>query len=55
MTKGGKTGYIYHESAKYLGHDSGDIKITGASVPNGHVKGNVFYVNVTVSAPYTEV
>ena len=55
VTKGGKTGYIYHESAKYLGPDSGDIKITGASVPNGHVKGSVFYVNGTVSAPCTEV
>ncbi|MBQ3214636.1 MAG: hypothetical protein IJB11_00805, partial [Oscillospiraceae bacterium] len=51
----GDQGFIYGENAKYIDDDISDIVLTGATVPNGHVKGATFYVNGTIKSKYNEL
>ena len=53
-TASGKTGYLYAGHSTYVKNLTSDIKLSaGATAPNGHVAGNVFVVNGTISAEYS--
>ncbi len=51
-TSDGQNGYIYSGYTTFNKKAYDDIKISGATYPNGHVKGNVFEVSGTVKATY---
>ena len=55
LTSSGGLGYIYSGNVSYVDDIISDIKLTGATAPNGHVQGAVFYVNGTVSSKYNEL
>lgn len=52
LTSGGQKGYIYSGYTEYGKKVYSDIKLSGASYPNGHVKGDVFVVSGTISSSY---
>ena len=54
-TSSGETAYIYGGEAEYVKQITSDVKITGATIPNGHVQGATFYVNGTVQTTYNEL
>ncbi len=54
-TSSGEEGYVPAENAAYLEEILSDITLTGATAPNGHVKGNIFYVKGTISAQYQKL
>ena len=53
-TSSGKTGYLYAGHSAYVQNLTSDVSLSsGATAPNGHVAGNVFVVNGTISADYS--
>ena len=55
VTASGDTGYIYADEATYVKQLTSDITLTGATYPNGHVAGNIFYVEGTIKSDYNEL
>ncbi|MBQ7346083.1 MAG: hypothetical protein IJW45_08505, partial [Oscillospiraceae bacterium] len=51
----GEEGYILAEATRYLEQIITDVTLTGASTPNGHVRGATFYVDGTISAAFNEL
>ena len=54
-TESGEEGYILASNTAYVDQNTEDITITGAAVPNGHVSGNIFYVEGVISARYNQL
>ena len=53
-TSSGDTGYVYAGESTFFGHRYDDIALSSdATAPNGHVAGNVFVVNGTISSQYS--
>ena len=55
LTSSGGLGYIYSGNVAYVDDILSDIKLTGATAPNGHVQGTAFYVNGTISSKYNQL
>ncbi|MBQ2384561.1 MAG: hypothetical protein II290_11030 [Oscillospiraceae bacterium] len=54
-TSGGKTGYLYGGHSKVVELLHSDVKISGATAPNGQVSGTGFVVNGTISSTYSDI
>ena len=54
-TSSGETGYIYGGDCVYVDDIITDVTISGHSTPNGHVAGNYFVVNGTISSKYNKI
>ena len=54
-TESGKEGYVLASNTVYVDEKTDDITITGAAVPNGHVVGNIFYVQGVISSKYNKL
>ena len=55
ITADNQTGYIPASGTVYVDDITTDITITGATTPNGHVKGNIFYVEGTIASKYNKL
>ncbi len=54
ISKSGETGYVYAGECTFVKNLDNDITLSsGATAPNGHVAGNVFMVNGTISSKYS--
>ncbi len=51
----GELGYIYSGNVTYIEDHITDITLTGATLPNGHVKGATFYVDGVISAKHNKL
>ena len=54
-TESGEEGYVLASDTVYVDEHIDDITITGAAVPNGHVVGNIFYVQGVISSKYNKL
>ncbi len=55
VSKAGSTAYILSTSVDYVNAIYSDIKISGHTAPNGHVKGSSYIVSGTVSTQYNQL
>lgn len=51
----GDTGYIYAGNTSYIKDLTSDITISDHSIPDGHVAGNIFYVEGEISSKYNRL
>ena len=51
----GVNGYIYAGNTKYVQDVTSDITISNCSTPNGHVAGNIFYVEGDIASKYNRL
>ncbi|MBQ9762638.1 MAG: hypothetical protein IJV82_06120, partial [Oscillospiraceae bacterium] len=51
----GETGYIYGGDCVYVDDIITDVTISGHDTPNGHVAGDYFVVNGTISSKYNKI
>jgi GH25 family lysozyme M1 (1,4-beta-N-acetylmuramidase) len=54
-TNSGEIGYIFAGHTTYVKKLTSDITLTNYDVPNGHVKGNVFYVTGNIKSTYNKL
>ena len=52
LTSSGQNGYIYAGYTDFVKKVNDDIKLSGASLPNSHVKGDYFLITGTISSSY---
>ncbi len=55
VSKSGSTAYILSTGVTYVDDIYTDVKISGHTAPNGHVKGSSYIVSGTVSTQYNEL